>query len=70
MRKLNAGPRSETTIEFEELTEDASQETRQRLAERYAVEIRRDMDDHPLLGEAQVFQAGRLDDLDQLFLLR
>jgi DNA-binding transcriptional MerR regulator len=58
-RELNAGPRSETAIEFEELTEDTSEETRQRLAERYAVEIRRDMDDHPLLGEAvDKLQAG------------
>jgi DNA-binding transcriptional MerR regulator len=52
MRELNAAPKSATAIEFDELTEDASEETRQRLAERYAVEIRRDMDENPRLGEA------------------
>jgi DNA-binding transcriptional MerR regulator len=59
MRTLHGGPRSETAIEFEELTEDASEEARQCLAERYAVEIRRDMDAHPILGEAiDKIQAG------------
>jgi DNA-binding transcriptional MerR regulator len=59
MRRLNTGPRSAAAAEFEALTEDASDETRQSLAERYAVEIRRDLDENPVLGAAvDKVQAG------------
>ncbi|GAA1615703.1 MerR family DNA-binding transcriptional regulator [Actinoplanes couchii] len=59
MRDLTAEPRSEAAAEFGELSDDATDETRQDLAERYAVEIKRDMDDHPALRKAvDKVQAG------------
>jgi DNA-binding transcriptional MerR regulator len=59
MRTLNAGPRSAEAIEFEALTENASDEARQSLAERYAVEIEHDLNDHPQLRDAvDKVQAG------------
>lgn len=59
MRDLNAEPRSEAAREFGELTDDATDETRQNLAERYASEIARDMAAHPTLRAAvDKIQAG------------
>ena len=51
LRELHAAPRSATAREFEALTEEASEETRQSLAERYAPEIRREQEQHPRLKE-------------------
>ncbi len=52
LRTMEAGPPSPQAVEFQALTDDASDEARQDLAERYAVEIRRDMDANPVLGAA------------------
>ncbi|MCY1140892.1 alpha/beta hydrolase [Actinoplanes sp. Pm04-4] len=48
MRDLHTRPESAAAAEFDALTEDA----RQRLAERYAAEIRRDLDENPVLAAA------------------
>ncbi|SDT16675.1 MerR family transcriptional regulator [Actinoplanes derwentensis] len=59
MRSLNARPRTSAAAEFDALTGEASEETRQDLAVRFATEIRRDMTEHPLLGDAvDKVQAG------------
>jgi DNA-binding transcriptional MerR regulator len=51
MRKLLAAPRTEAGREFEALTEEAGEETRQDLAVRFAPEVRRSRQDHPRLTE-------------------
>jgi DNA-binding transcriptional MerR regulator len=50
-RELHRTPRSEAERDFDLLAEDASEETRQRLAERYALVVRRHLRDHPRLYE-------------------
>ncbi|MDP9793446.1 DNA-binding transcriptional MerR regulator [Catenuloplanes nepalensis] len=54
LRNLPDEPRSAVAVEFDTLPADASDETRQSLAERFAPEVRRGWDAHPeLLALAQ-----------------
>ncbi|MCO8270240.1 MerR family DNA-binding transcriptional regulator [Actinoplanes sp. TRM 88003] len=52
MRAAAAEPPTEVAAEFEALPEDATDDVRQHLAERYAPEIRRHAERHPLVTEA------------------
>ncbi|MDG4791491.1 MerR family transcriptional regulator [Micromonospora sp. WMMD1102] len=49
LRELHSVPRTVLAAEFEALAEDASDETRQSLAERYAPEVYREQQKHPNL---------------------
>jgi DNA-binding transcriptional MerR regulator len=51
LRELYTTPRTDVAREFDALTDEASEETRQRLAERYAPEIVRERQQHPRLKE-------------------
>ena len=53
LRELHAVPRSTPTNEFDSLPEDASEETRQRLAERFAPEIRRQQEEYPAMTDLE-----------------
>jgi DNA-binding transcriptional MerR regulator len=52
LRDLHSAPRAAVETEFDALAEDASEDTRQRLAERLAPEVRRQMREHPRLKDA------------------
>ncbi|MFY1689528.1 MerR family transcriptional regulator [Plantactinospora sp. WMMB782] len=49
LRELHSAPRTAVATEFEALAEDASDETRQSLAERYAPEVHREQQKYPHL---------------------
>ncbi|WP_433529699.1 MerR family transcriptional regulator [Micromonospora sp. CA-263727] len=51
LRELHTTPRSDVSREFDALTDEASEETRQRLAERFAPEIVREQQEHPRLKD-------------------
>lgn len=51
LRELHSVPRTRNEVAFDTLPEDASEETRRRLAERYAPEVREQLAAHPLLQD-------------------
>ncbi|KXK63995.1 MerR family transcriptional regulator [Micromonospora rosaria] len=58
LQEMQTEPRSAVGREFDALTEEASEETRQRLAERYAPEVLRVQQDHPRLTTLKEQGAG------------
>jgi hypothetical protein len=51
LRKVQSVPRSPAAVEFDALPTDASEDTRQRLADRYLPEVRQLYQDHPALKD-------------------
>ncbi|WP_243788616.1 MerR family transcriptional regulator [Saccharopolyspora gloriosae] len=58
LQKLHAVPRTEADAEFDALPVDASEDTRQRLAESFAPDILQHYEEHPSLENAQVAAPG------------
>ncbi|QFU87187.1 MerR family transcriptional regulator [Amycolatopsis sp. YIM 10] len=54
LRELHSVPRTATMTEFDTLAEDTPEEVRQRLAERFAPEVRRQQEEYPFLSDLEV----------------
>lgn len=53
LQELHTVPRTATTTEFDTLPEDARSRCDQRLAERFAPEVRRQQEEHPSLADLE-----------------